>query len=159
MSRAIYLSERQWKMIEPLLPQLKSNGRPWKNNRAVLEGILWVLRSGARWKDLPREYPSPSTCWRRLRDWEAQGVWEQIWQSFIRQLDKRRRIQWAQCFMDGHFIVAKKGALKSITQGGARVRSLWWWWTAKEFLWQWPFTEPVLTSKSRSRSWRASQSV
>ena len=151
MSRAIYLSEKQWKKIEPLLPKLRSNGRPWKKNREVLEGILWVLRSGARWKDLPKVYPSPSTCWRRLRDWEEQGVWERIWQSFIRELDKRRRIHWAQCFMDGHFIVAKKGALKSIMQGVARVRSLWWWRTAKEFLWQYPFTVPDHTNKSRSK--------
>lgn len=147
MSRAIYLSEKQWKKIEPLLPKLKSSGRPWKKNREVLEGILWVLRSGARWKDLPQEYPSPSTCWRRLRDWEDEGVWERIWQSFIQELDKRRRIQWAQCFMDGHFIVAKKGALKPKSQGVVRVRSLWWWRTAKEFLWQCPFTLPVRTSK------------
>ena len=59
MSRAIYLTEKQWKEIEPLLPRLKSNGRPWKNNRLVLEGILWILRTVARWKDLPEKYPSP----------------------------------------------------------------------------------------------------
>ena len=147
MSRAIYLSEKQWKHIEPLLPRLKSNGRPWRRNREVLEGILWVLRSGARWKDLPKEYPSPSTRWRRLKQWEEEGIWEKIWLSFIRQLEKRRQIQWAQCFMDGHFIVAKKGALKSKSQGVERVRSLWWWQTAKEFLWQYPFTRLPRTSK------------
>ena len=89
MSRAIYLTEKQWKVIEPLLPKLKSNGRPWKNNRLVFEGILWILRTGARWKDLPEKYPSPSTCWRRLKMWEEQGVWEKIWRTFIRRLDKR----------------------------------------------------------------------
>ena len=149
MSRAIYLSDKQWEKMEPLLPKLKSKGRPWKNNRAVLEGIFWVLRSGARWKDLPKQYPSPSTCWRRLRDWEEQGVWEKIWRSFIQELDNRRRIDWKQCFMDGHFVRAKKGALKSTSLGVARVRSLWWWQTAKEFLWQSPFMELDLMSKNR----------
>ena len=151
MSRALYLSEKQWEKIEPLLPRLKSNGRPWKNNRLVLEGILWVLRSGARWKDLPKEYPSPSTCWRRLRLWEEEDVWEKIWQSFIRQLDKRRKIQWDQCFIDSHFVKAKKGALKSISQGAVRVRSSWWWRTAKEYLWQFPSTWPAPTSKRMSK--------
>lgn len=72
MSRSVYLTDRQWSKIGPLLPKLSSWGRPWKDNRAVLEGILWILRTGARWKDLPERYPSPSTCWRRLKLWEEQ---------------------------------------------------------------------------------------
>jgi transposase len=63
------LNEAQWKKIAPLLPKPRKNrrgGRPWIENRRVLEGILWILQSGARWQDLPEEYPHPSTCWRRL---------------------------------------------------------------------------------------------
>jgi len=52
-----------------------TRGRPRANDRKVLEGILWILRSGARWQDLPEEFPSPVTCWRRLWDWEEQQVW------------------------------------------------------------------------------------
>ena len=75
MNRAVYLTEKQWEKIKPLLPKLKSNGRPWKNNRFVLEGILWILRTGARWKDLLEKYPSPSTCWRRLKMWGKGFGW------------------------------------------------------------------------------------
>ena len=51
--RSDLLSDAQWEKIGPLLPDLKSRGRPWRSNREVLEGLLWVLRSGACWHDLP----------------------------------------------------------------------------------------------------------
>ena len=69
-SRRVRVTGAQWAKIEPLLPRLprtRKGGRPWAGNRAVIDGILWVLKTGARWCDLPAEYPSPSTCWRRLR--------------------------------------------------------------------------------------------
>ena len=53
-----FLSDEQWAKLEPLLPKTKSRGRPWADNRRVLEGILWVLKTGARWRDLPEEYPA-----------------------------------------------------------------------------------------------------
>jgi len=143
MSRAIYLTDKQWKAIEPLLPKLKSGGRPWKNNRLVFEGILWILRTGARWKDLPERYPSPSTCWRRLKLWEEQGVWEKMWRTFIRRLDKKGQIDWSECFMDGTFVSAKKGAQKSGKRSVARAPSSWWWQMAKVFLWECPLPLPA----------------
>jgi len=75
------LSEAQWKKIAPLLPKppkQHKGGRPWIENRGVLEGILWILRSGARWQDLPEKFPHPSTCWRRLRDWEELGFVQKL---------------------------------------------------------------------------------
>jgi transposase len=57
-----FLSDEQCAKIEPLLPKLRSRGRPWADPRRVVEGILWVLKAGARWRDLPKEYPSASTC-------------------------------------------------------------------------------------------------
>ena len=143
MSRAIYLTEKQWKYIEPLLPKLKSPGRPWTKNRETLEGILWILRTGARWKDLPERYPSPSTCWRRLKMWADDGTWLKIWRKFIETLDKKKRIQWGESFMDGTFVSAKKGVQKAAKPSVARARSSWYWQTAKVFLWECPFTLPV----------------
>ncbi|WP_445363717.1 transposase [Microbulbifer sp. ANSA003] len=77
-------------MIEPCLSKLKrEKGGPKPiDNRACFKGILWVLRSGARWKDPPLYYPSPSTCWRRLQLWEEQGVWLQAWRRFLGLLDQ-----------------------------------------------------------------------
>src|SRR5215475_7409372 len=71
----------QWKKIAPLLPKppkQHKGGRPWIENRGALEGILWILRSGARWQDLPEKFPHPSTCWRRLRDWEELGFVQKL---------------------------------------------------------------------------------
>jgi len=108
----------------------------------VLEGILWILRSGARWQDLPEEFPSPSTCWRRLRDGEGQGVWLTIWRAFLAELNERQQLQWSEAFLDSSFALAKKGARESAKPSGARGRSGWWWSTARVFLWETTFTLP-----------------
>jgi transposase len=120
------LTEAQWQKIAPLLPKPpkhRQGGRPWIENRRVLEGILWILRSGARWQDLPEKYPHPSTCWRRLRDWEEQGVWLEIWRAFLSELNERQQLKWSESFLDGSFAPAKKGAAESEKPSGARGRN------------------------------------
>lgn len=124
------LTDAQWKKLQPLLPELKpgrSGGRPWADNRAVFEGILWILRSGARWKDLPPEYPSPATCWRRLNKWEEEGVWEDVWHEYLKQLDAKNLLGWEECFIDATFMPAKRGVSKSTQPARGRERSAWWW--------------------------------
>jgi transposase len=137
-----FLSDEQWKKIAPLLPQSSGRGRPWAENRRVLEGILWVLKTGARWRDLPPAYPSPSTCWRRLQLWEEQDVWLDVWRQFLAELDARGRLDWNESFVDGSFAPAKKGARASAKPSAARVRSGWWWSTAKVFLWESSWSRP-----------------
>ena len=115
------LTEAQWQKIAPLLPKpphQRQGGRPWIENRRVLEGILWILRSGARWQDLPEKYPHPSTCWRRLRDWDKQGVWLAIWRAFLSELNERQQLKWSESFLDGSFAPAKKGARSRKNQAG-----------------------------------------
>jgi transposase len=126
--------------LAPETAQPSQGGRPPKDDRKVLEGILWILRSGARWQDLPEEFPSPSTCWRRLRDWEGQGVWLTIWRAFLAELNQHGQLDWSESFLDGSFASAKKGARKSEKPSGARARSGWWWSTAKVFLRESSFT-------------------
>jgi transposase len=96
------LTEEQWAKIEPLLPPAKpgrKGGRPRCDDRRVLEGILWILRTGARWQDLPDEYPSPSTCWRRLAKWEEAGLWLEIWRAFLSELDEQGNLDWRESFV------------------------------------------------------------
>jgi transposase len=140
--RKAFLSDEQWAKIEPLLPKVRSRGRPWAENRRVLEGILWVLKTGARWRDLPKEYPSASTCWRRLRQWEEQDVWLKIWRQFLSELDQQGRLDWSESFLDGSFAPAKKGATASEKPSAAKARSGWWWSTAKVFLWEANWSRP-----------------
>ena len=132
----VFITDEQWEKIKPFLPQrLRSprGGRPPADDRACLEGILWVLRSGARWRDLPERYPSPSTCWRRLVEWEGEDVLVTIWQAFLDTLDGRGLLDWDEVFVDASFSPAKKGATESAKPSGERVRSGWWWRMVREF--------------------------
>ena len=132
------LTEKQWAKIGPLLPRPPARprgGRPRCANRAVLEGILWILRTGARWKDLPLEYPSSTTCWRRLQEWEEANLWLDIWRTFLSELDEKHRLDWSESFADASFAPAKKGAMLLGPPVKAKARSGWWWSTAKVFLW------------------------
>jgi transposase len=95
--------------MEPLLPAPKRWGRRRVDDRRTLNGILWVLRSGARWKELPPKYGSRSTCPRRLQGWQEQGVWERIWLTFLGLLDQQGKLAWSQAFLDASFVPAKKG--------------------------------------------------
>jgi transposase len=131
------LTDAQGEKLSPLLPEFKASPRGGPKpipNRAVFEGILWLLRSGARWQDLPERLPSPSTCWRRLRDWEEQGVWLKAWRVFLAQLDAHGQLDWSEAFADGSFAPAKKGGAVSGRPNVVRARSGWWWSTAKVFL-------------------------
>ena len=91
MSRhMVYLTDEQWRKIEPLIPKRSvgpKGGRPRTDDCLVFEGILWILRTGARWKDLPDRYPNPSTCWRRLKEWYEADVLKDMWRAFLSELD------------------------------------------------------------------------
>lgn len=73
------LTDDHWERLVPLLPpQRPRTGRPARDHRTILNGILWVLRTGAPWRDLPDRYGSWQTVYSRFRRWRAAGVWEQV---------------------------------------------------------------------------------
>lgn len=107
-----YLNDEQWLIIADLFPYRRTTprgGRPPALPRACLEGILWVLVSGARWKDLPLHHPSPTTCWRRLNEWVSSGVFLEAWKRLLRKLDRLKRMNWEETIGDGTFSPGKKG--------------------------------------------------
>lgn len=142
MQKRIYktgkeLTDKQWKILEPLFPepvQSRKGGQRRASNRACLEGILWVLRTGARWQDIPERYPSGSTCWRRLQEWQEADILVDVWQKLLGTLDEKGRLKWDEVFADGTFSPAKKGAKTSVRPNGGREQSLWWWQMVRAYL-------------------------
>jgi transposase len=108
----IHLTDRQWAFIQPLLPPPARTGRPRADDRRTIEGILYVLITGCRWQDLPREYGAPTTVWRRLRRWGKEGVWECIWRTALAALNRHGELDWSLAFLDGSFAPAKRGGDK-----------------------------------------------
>jgi transposase len=133
------LSDEQWALIADLFPSPAPDprgGRPRADARHCLEGILWVLRSGARWKDLPRSFPSYVTCWRRFAEWSVNGVWDRAWERLVSQLSERGEVNWEEGFADGTFSAAKKGAIASVPPSVAKAASSWFWSTETACHWQ-----------------------
>jgi len=90
--REVLITDEQWAKIAPHIPKQPpqpKGGRPWQSDRACFEAIIWMARSGARWKDLPPHFPSPSTVWRRLRDWQEADVFKDMWRAFLEELDEK----------------------------------------------------------------------
>ena len=107
------LTDEQWERVASLLPKHRHSpkgGRPWADDRECLEGILWLLRSGSRWRDMPIDLPSGSTCWRRLHEWAGQGILQEIHTCLIEELDELGEIDFDELFADATFIRTKKGA-------------------------------------------------
>ncbi len=136
------LTNEQWAVVEPLLPKPKQRadgkGRPRIDNRAVLNGILWVMRTGAPWHDMPSRYPSYQTCHRRFQEWVRSSTFENILKELVRDVKERGNLDLTECFIDGSFVMAKKGGSGWEKPSGARVRSSWQWQTALVFQSQYP---------------------
>jgi transposase len=137
MSRAQELTDEQWNLIEPLLPRIErvdGRGRPRIEDRAVLNGIFWVLRSGAPWADLPGRFPSYQSCHRRFQEWVDSGTLKSVLEALAEDLRSRGKLDLSECFIDGTFVVAKKGGSAWEQPSGAKVRRSWLWQTAMVFL-------------------------
>jgi len=106
------LTENQWRAVAPLLPTERvredRRGRPWRDPRDVINGILWVLRTGAPWADLPPRYPSYQICHRRFQRWVKAGVFVRILRALAADLEARGKIKLDEAFIDGTWAGAKK---------------------------------------------------
>ncbi len=115
------LEDNLWAIVEPLLPQPKPRrkcfpGRKPISNRQALTGILFVLKTGIPWEYLPQELGCGSgmTCWRRLRDWHAAGVWQKIHACLLTKLRQADRLDWSRAIVDSASIRALRGGKKQV---------------------------------------------
>src|SRR5580698_4873865 len=118
------LTEEQWVLVEPVLRPARREdhrGRPWHETRAVLNGVLWVLGTGAQWRELPEKYPPFQTCHRRFQQWIRSGKLEEALRLLARRLHEQGKLKLEEAFVDATFASAKKGALPSVPPVAARA--------------------------------------
>jgi transposase len=119
MPKSIDVPEELWRRVKPLLPPDRARtGRPRADARACLAGIAYVLRTGCAWRKLPaRElgvsYPS---CWRRMRDWAAAGVWPALHRELVRELGAARKL-------DPSAVIADSGSQRAVFGGRTPART------------------------------------
>jgi transposase len=119
-----------WEVVEPLIPKVERRyrypGRKRVPDRQVLTGILFVLKTGIPWEALPQEMGCGSgvTCWRRLREWQEQGVWQGLHEALLAKLNAAGEIDWQRAAVDSSHVRAFGGA-----SAPARAR-----WTAESLV-------------------------
>lgn len=132
------LKDEQWSFIEPLLPKKKvrkdGRGRPWKDDRQIFNGILWILRTGAQWKDMPERYPSYQTCHRRFQFWVEKKAFKKCLEALCEDLVRRGKLDLSECYIDGSFASSKKGVLELVKQSAVKGPRSWQLQTAMVFL-------------------------
>ena len=140
------LTDRQWTAIRHYFPQPapakageefkkpgRLGGRPWRPVRDVLNGVLWILRTGAPWRDLPSRYPPYQTCHRRFQRWVAKNVLRRVVAGLRRDLCCRGGIEDVEGYIDGTYVPAKKGVTASESVALAMRRRSWHLQTATVF--------------------------
>jgi transposase len=108
------LPDELWEIIEPILPRWTPSpkgGQPRLDDRKALTGILFVLKTGIPWEDLPQEMGCGCgmTCWRRLRDWQADGTWLKIHKALLDRLNGADKLDWSRAAIDSAFVRAAYG--------------------------------------------------
>jgi len=131
----VILDDELWEIIEPLIPKKKRRfrypGRKPVPDREVLTGILFVLKTGIAWEDLPVEMGCGSgmTCWRRLRDWQKAGVWDRIHKVLLSRLRQAEQIDFSRAVVDSASVRAVFGGRKQDQTrqiAAKRARSIIW---------------------------------
>jgi transposase len=117
------ISNELWAVLQRLIPEFepspKGGRRRSVDDRAALNGILYVLQSGIPWEELAQELGlgSGMTCWRRLRDWQAAGAWDKLHVAMLRRLREHDQIDWGRASIDGASVASPRGARKpALTQ-------------------------------------------
>jgi transposase len=104
------LSDAQWATLQPLLPGNDRRGHPYKDHRLLLDGILWILHTGAPWRDLPERFGPWSTVFGRFNRWRKSGRWDQLLTALQANADAQDGIDWQMFVVDSSLVRAHKAA-------------------------------------------------
>lgn len=105
------LTDKKWARVCPLLPPEKpQTGRPNLDHRPIVDGICWILRTGAPWRDLPERYGKWPTVASRFYRWQKAGIWDQIWAELQQEADQTGELDWELHFVDGTVVRAHQHA-------------------------------------------------
>lgn len=116
VARERELNDRLWDRVRHLIPTHTPSprgGRPRADDRACFEAVVFVLRNGLRWRDLPDHFPSPATVWRRHAEWSGDGVWEGLWRAVLDELAAAGVLDTSELYLDATFAPAQKGGGRS----------------------------------------------
>lgn len=112
------LTDEQWDLLQGLFPSQKRGGK-WNDHRTTLNGMLWILRSGAPWRDLPERYGKWKSVYGRFNRWRREGTFDRILKALRIRLDKQGKIDWDLWLVDGSHVRASRVA------AGARKKGAW----------------------------------
>lgn len=105
------LTNEQWEQIAALLPKSKTKrGRPAQDHRQLLNGMIWVLRTGAPWRDLPERYGKWTTIYSRFQRWRKLGIWDKMFAELQTALDVESNVDWEVHFIDSTTVRAHQHA-------------------------------------------------
>jgi transposase len=115
------LTDAAWAVIEPLLPASGGRGKPWADHRRVINGILWKVRTGAPWRDLPERYGAWQTCYDRFARWRRDGTWDRLLAHVQTRSDAVGAVEWA-VGVDSTAVRAHQHAAGARKKGAIRTR-------------------------------------
>ena len=116
--RRYELADEAWERLTDLMPLTAQPGGQWRDHRRVLNGMFWVLNSGAPWRDMPARYGRWKTVYGRYRRWTREGLFDRIFERLQLQLDELGRIDWSQFDIEGSNIRADHAAAGACKKGG-----------------------------------------
>lgn len=108
--RRFELTDDQFEQIEDLLPEVEGRGRPYEDHQKVVNGLFWILRTGAPWRDLPDRYGEWQTVYDRFRTWTDDGTLDRIIERLQGELDLEGEIDWEQFNVDSTTVPASRAA-------------------------------------------------
>lgn len=112
------LSDAEWGLISDLMPEVGGPGRPWNDHRQVINGMMWILRTGAPWRDLPEHYGVWQSVYDRFNRWREDGTLDRMLKRLQLKLDAQGRIDWDLWCIDATNVRATRAAAGAAKKGG-----------------------------------------